>query len=92
MGKNNFFCNDMDTTILILQIDNVVRLDNWINLEIDPNLAAKIVALRPALESLIVKSSKDPEQVLELEPSDVEVRIYNLFRGVIHLFKIFLGD
>lgn len=39
----------------------------------DPNVAAKIVALRPALESLIVRSSKDPEQVLEMGPLDTEV-------------------
>lgn len=65
--------NEYFVTLLNWQIENVVRLDNWINLEMDPKVAAKIVALRPALEALIVKTSRDPEQVLELGPVDVEV-------------------
>lgn len=54
-------------------IDNVVRLDNWINLDMDPQLAAEIVALRPALESLVIKSSQEPEQILELTDVDRQV-------------------
>lgn len=54
-------------------VDRVVRLDNWINLEMNPNIAAKIVALRPSLESLVVRASKEPESVLELSPMDVKV-------------------
>lgn len=42
-------------------------------MEMNPNVAAKIVALRPALESLIVRSSNDPEQVLAMGPLDSEV-------------------
>ncbi|KAK4877656.1 hypothetical protein RN001_010162 [Aquatica leii] len=55
------------------RIENVVRLDNWINLDMNPYVAAKILALRPALESLIVRASKNPEQVLEMSPSDEKV-------------------
>jgi ATP-dependent RNA helicase A len=51
-----------------------VRLDNWINLKMDPLVAAQIVALRPALESLVVRASQEPEQILEMAPTDMKVR------------------
>ncbi|KAK0088841.1 hypothetical protein PV325_010438 [Microctonus aethiopoides] len=54
-------------------IDNVVRLDNWINLDINPEHAAAIVALRPALESLVIRAAKDPETILELNPVEEKV-------------------
>ncbi|KAL7305669.1 hypothetical protein TKK_0001926 [Trichogramma kaykai] len=54
-------------------IDGVIKLDNWINLDIDPKVAASIVALRPALESLVVKAAKDPETILELSPMDEKI-------------------
>lgn len=55
------------------KVDGVVRLDNWINLEMDPYVASQILSLRPALESLVIRASKEPEQVLELSPLDLEV-------------------
>ncbi|XP_076179426.1 dosage compensation regulator mle [Ptiloglossa arizonensis] len=54
-------------------VDNVVRLDNWINFDMNPNHAAAIVALRPALESLVVKAAKEPETILELSPNEEKV-------------------
>ncbi|XP_012139245.2 dosage compensation regulator mle isoform X2 [Megachile rotundata] len=54
-------------------INGVVKLDNWINLDMDPAHAAAIVALRPALESLVVKAAKDPETILELSPNEEKV-------------------
>ncbi|KAJ8672784.1 hypothetical protein QAD02_004044 [Eretmocerus hayati] len=54
-------------------VDNVIRLDNWINLDMDPAHAASIVALRPALESLVIRASKEPETILELSPLDEKV-------------------
>ncbi|KYN07300.1 PREDICTED: dosage compensation regulator isoform X1 [Cyphomyrmex costatus] len=54
-------------------IDGVIRLDNWINLDMNPQHAAAIVALRPALESLVVRASKDPETILELSPTEEKV-------------------
>lgn len=54
-------------------IDGLVRLDNWINLKMDPNQAAAIVALRPAIESLVIRASKEPDQVTELSPLDEKV-------------------
>ncbi|EFA00345.2 dosage compensation regulator isoform X1 [Tribolium castaneum] len=53
-------------------VDGVVRLDNWINLNMDPEVAALIVALRPALESLVVRASQEPEQILEMSPGDLK--------------------
>ncbi|XP_076644853.1 dosage compensation regulator mle isoform X2 [Halictus rubicundus] len=54
-------------------VDGVVKLDNWINLDMNPNHAAAIVALRPALESLVVKAAKEPETILELTASEEKV-------------------
>ncbi|XP_017888277.1 dosage compensation regulator isoform X2 [Ceratina calcarata] len=54
-------------------VDNVVKLDNWINLDMDPNHAAAIVALRPSLESLVVRASTEPDTILELSPNDEKV-------------------
>ncbi|XP_014216222.1 dosage compensation regulator [Copidosoma floridanum] len=54
-------------------VDGIIKLDNWINLEMNPHHAAVIVALRPALESLVIKASKDPETILELSPLDEKV-------------------
>lgn len=55
-------------------VEGVIRLDNWINLEMNPEHAAMIVALRPALESLVVRAAKDPETVLELSPVEEKVK------------------
>ncbi|XP_076302430.1 LOW QUALITY PROTEIN: dosage compensation regulator mle-like [Lasioglossum baleicum] len=54
-------------------VDNIVKLDNWINLDMNPSHAAAIVALRPALESLVVKAAKEPETILELSPNEEKV-------------------
>ena len=54
-------------------VDGIVRLDNWINLDISPKVAAAIVALRPALESLVIRAAKDPETILELSPLEEKV-------------------
>nr|KAG5703072.1 hypothetical protein BaRGS_016233 [Batillaria attramentaria]KAG5706592.1 hypothetical protein BaRGS_005662 [Batillaria attramentaria] len=47
-----------------------VVLDNWINLQMDVEVAAKIVALRPALEALIIRATKDPEGISQPGPQD----------------------
>ncbi|XP_015591830.2 dosage compensation regulator isoform X2 [Cephus cinctus] len=54
-------------------VDGMVRLDNWINLDMNPEEAAAIVALRPALESLVVRASKEPTAILELSPLEDKV-------------------
>ncbi|GFO19483.1 ATP-dependent RNA helicase a-like protein [Plakobranchus ocellatus] len=52
--------------------DNVV-LDNWINLKMEASLAAKIVALRPPLEALVVLATKEPEQVSTPVPQEENI-------------------
>ncbi|XP_034234638.1 ATP-dependent RNA helicase A isoform X2 [Thrips palmi] len=54
-------------------VDGLVRLDNWILLKMDPNQAAAVVALRPAIESLVIRASKEPELITELSPLDEKV-------------------
>lgn len=61
-------------------VDGVVRLDNWINFDMDPNVAAKIAALRPALEGLVIRASKEPEQILEMGNTDMKVSTHGLIR------------
>ena len=54
-------------------VKNIIRLDGWIHLDMKPEEASAIVALRPAIESLIIKASKEPSQVRELSPIDRKV-------------------
>ena len=54
-------------------VDGLVKLDNWVNLDMNPTHAAAIVALRPALEGLVVKAAKEPETILELSPTEEKV-------------------
>ena len=54
-------------------VDGLVKLDNWVNLDMNPVHAAAIVALRPALEGLVVKAAKEPETILELSPTEEKV-------------------
>ena len=42
-----------------------VRLDNWISLKMDPRVAAIITALRPAVESLVIRCAAEPNSVAE---------------------------
>ncbi|CAL8111451.1 unnamed protein product [Orchesella dallaii] len=51
-------------------VNGMVRLDNWINLDIDAKAAAAIVALRPSIENLIVKASENPECFFPLADLD----------------------
>jgi hypothetical protein len=61
------FCHQVEL------VDGVIRLDNWINLNINPADAAAIIALRPAIESLIVRATKDPESLSDQNPLDTKV-------------------
>ncbi len=45
----------------------VVRLDNWINLDMPPAQAAMVCALRPALEDAVIRASEDPEAACSQE-------------------------
>lgn len=46
--------------------DDTVRLDNWINLQMNPQTVAKILSLRPGLSQLISEVSANPEMVSDL--------------------------
>lgn len=64
-----------------------VRLDNWLNYEMDPYEASLITALRPALENLIVMTSESPEDILNF---DAPLR--NLINVVEELCVMNAGD
>ncbi|KAK8730414.1 hypothetical protein OTU49_007995 [Cherax quadricarinatus] len=59
-------------------VEGVVRLDGWINLDLPAELAAKILTLRPSLESLIVRGASNPEGITE--PSHQDEQVMNCIR------------
>ena len=63
------------TTLFPLQIDNVVRLDNWLNFEMNPRSAALVTALRPAVEKLVERAASEPDAALQFTPSEQKVLI-----------------
>lgn len=67
--------------------EKTVRLDNWLNLEMDPYHAALIVALRPAIEELIVLAAQQPDEVLNPPPE-----MANMVALVRDLCKMDAGD
>lgn len=58
--------------------EGLVILDDWINLKMDPNVASKIVALRPAMEALIVRTTQNPSVIAQ--PSQQESSLMNSVR------------
>jgi ATP-dependent RNA helicase A len=48
-------------------VEGMVRLDNWINLEMNAKDAAAICALRKVLEDILLISVQQPEEVLNLD-------------------------
>lgn len=60
--------------------DGKVRLDNWVTLEMDPNDAATICALRKALEDILLYVVEHPEDILQLE--DNYNQIINVIRSL----------
>ncbi|XP_055621598.1 dosage compensation regulator isoform X2 [Toxorhynchites rutilus septentrionalis] len=48
-------------------VDNVVRIDNWMNFDMDPQQASLIVTLRPIIQDLLIRISENPEEVNQLE-------------------------
>jgi len=53
--------------------DLFVQLDKWIDFKMDLNMAAAIVALRPAVEHLIMNVSANPESVGSLSPPEQQL-------------------
>ena len=48
----------------------LVRLDNWITLQMEPRTVAKILSLRPALDRLIFDVCCRPELAADLGPTN----------------------
>jgi len=51
----------------------MVRLDNWVNLDMNPEHAALIAALRPAIEDLVVHVAGRPDKLYNLEVGYLKV-------------------
>ena len=49
----------------------LVRLDGWINLQMDPQTVANILAVRSALDEMIASLSADPESILDFAQSSI---------------------
>ncbi|XP_063725598.1 ATP-dependent RNA helicase A-like [Symsagittifera roscoffensis] len=52
----------------------MVRLDDWINLDLDHKSAASVVALRPIIEDFIMRFTSEPERALQMADSDVTLK------------------
>ncbi|KAH8277710.1 hypothetical protein KR018_003980 [Drosophila ironensis] len=57
-----FGCRKIDLTA-----NNMVRIDNWITFDMEPEHAAKVGALKPALEDLITVACDNPAETLNLQ-------------------------
>ncbi|PIK44367.1 putative ATP-dependent RNA helicase A [Apostichopus japonicus] len=54
----------------VISQNGLIVLDDWIQFRMSHNTAAKIIALRPLLESLIFRMTSDPEGILKAAPED----------------------
>ncbi|CAF1221606.1 unnamed protein product, partial [Adineta steineri] len=57
---------------------NLICLDNWIMLNMNTDLASKIVSIRPAIEALIIRCTQQPNDITN-RPLSVE-QLCNLIR------------
>ncbi|CAI6360148.1 unnamed protein product [Macrosiphum euphorbiae] len=61
-------------------IDGLIVLDDWIYLNMDVKVAAAIVALRPAIEDLILRAVEDPELIKK--PSITDSKLTKVLRDL----------
>ncbi|XP_068625736.1 dosage compensation regulator mle isoform X2 [Battus philenor] len=54
-------------------VDNIVRLDNWLNFKMSARTAALVVALRPAIEKLVERAAAEPNAALDFTPLEKKV-------------------
>ena len=66
-----------------LQPDLTVKLDNWINLKMAAKEAALVSALRPALESLVIRCAGDPSTIAE--PTHQEDKTLQVIRQLVKI-------
>ncbi|CAH1726470.1 unnamed protein product [Aphis gossypii] len=59
-------------------IDGFIVLDDWIYLKMDVKVASAIVALRPAIEDLIIRTVEDPKLILK--PTKTDTKLINILR------------
>ncbi|XP_049290301.1 dosage compensation regulator isoform X1 [Anopheles funestus] len=64
-----------------------VRIDNWLNLNMDPYDAAMILALRPCLQDLLVQISENPDSI-----SCLAEKHLNMLKVVKELCAFSAGD
>ncbi|KAL5233320.1 hypothetical protein ACI65C_000730 [Semiaphis heraclei] len=60
--------------------DSLIVLDDWIYLEMDVKVAAAIVALRPAIEDLIIRVVEDPNLIKN--PSITDIKLIKMLRDL----------
>ena len=71
----------MIVNLIFFCLLGIVRVDNWINLSMDVETAAAVVALRPALETLVIRAANDPENLNAPNAQEEKaVQVRNLFR------------
>ncbi|VVC92989.1 unnamed protein product [Leptidea sinapis] len=61
-------------------VDNVVRLDNWLNFDMSPRSASLVAALRPAIEQIVERAAANPDAALDLTP--VEQRVVKCVKAL----------
>nr|XP_040564677.1 dosage compensation regulator-like isoform X2 [Lepeophtheirus salmonis] len=69
-----------------LHQNEVVRMDNWINLNVNPQYVAMITALRPCIDILIIHASSDPEDIKELVHR--EEKVIQMFQKLCRVTEI----
>uniref|UniRef100_A0A2H8TI45 RNA helicase n=1 Tax=Melanaphis sacchari TaxID=742174 RepID=A0A2H8TI45_9HEMI len=59
-------------------IDGSIVLDEWIHLKMDVKVAAAIVALRPAIEDLIMRTAEHPKLIIK--PTKTDTKLIKILR------------
>ncbi|ETN58280.1 dosage compensation regulator maleless [Anopheles darlingi] len=67
--------------------NSMVQLDGWLNLDMDPCDAAMILALRPAIQDLLVRISEQPDSIGALDS-----KFISLLRAIRALCLFEAGD
>ncbi|XP_022094915.1 ATP-dependent RNA helicase A-like isoform X2 [Acanthaster planci] len=70
--------------------DGLIRLDDWIQLRMPHASAAKIVALRPAIEALIFNMTANPDSIMS--PSTQDEMLLNIIRELSSAKAGFFGN
>lgn len=65
----------------------IVRLDNWLNFEMDPAYATYIAALRPAVENLVTQVTESPDII-----NDMDEQTSKLIGVIRELCRMDAGD